>query len=559
MKRNSNAFLSDNSRKASDCAHHIQYAGLCVDCGCIIECKASGNLDSSGIASVPILHNTRDILVTEDMARQLVAKTECELQAQRKLALIIDLDQTVLHASVSPDIADWLEDPTHPNYHRAHGHIHAVRLNDPYQPIHYIKLRPYLHAFLEAMHGMYQMHIYTMGSRDYANQVVRGLIDPSGKYFADRILSRDENEIVALNRSSSSSSAGTDQDILNGDDYVKSFKLSSIGSMTGHKAKILGRKPGSPDRPSYAHVKSLNRIFPLNEHMAVIIDDRFDVWQDCPNLIRVTPYRFFLKTDDINAGHLNNSFQGPLQQQQRSPKIPGIESCVTEDKDEELLLIGKILRDLYRAYYRSDKHLCCSGSSSSTTSSHSSTSSCSSDSSSSSSSLASSSVDVPSKQDSSDGQRSTIDLLRDLKQQVLSGCRIVFSGINPISSGDIPLDQSQTFIWRYALEFGALVAQDLHSGITHLVAANAQTDKAETAKRMPGVAIVRQEWLYDSIARWQRQDERRYLLHPVCPVDAKPEDLMFEDSDNEQDDEKDNEQDNGIDESSDFEEYTFLQ
>ena len=328
--------------------------------------------------------------------------------------------------------------------------------------------------------------------------------------------------------------------------------MSSISSMAGHKAKILGRKPGTPDRPSYAHVKSLNRIFPLNEHMAVIIDDRFDVWQDCPNLIRVTPYRFFLKTDDINAGHLNNSFQGPLQQQ-RSPKISGIESCVTEDKDEELLLIGKILRDLYCAYYRSDKHLCCSGSSISSSTSCSSL--LSSGSSSSSSSLASSSVDIPSKQDSSDGQgslnetnqRSTIDLLRDLKQQVLSGCRIVFSGINPISSGDIPLDQSQTFIWRYALEFGALVAQDLHSGITHLVAANAQTDKAETAKRMPGVAIVRQEWLYDSIARWQRQDERRYLLHPVCPVDAKPENLMFEDSDNEKDNCIDDDDDDTLD------------
>ena len=37
---------------------------------------------------------------------------------------------------------------------------------------------------------MYELHIYTMGSHPYAEAVAR-VIDPDGRYFANRILSRD--------------------------------------------------------------------------------------------------------------------------------------------------------------------------------------------------------------------------------------------------------------------------------------------------------------------------------------------------------------------------------
>lgn len=36
------------------------------------------------------------------------------------------------------------------------------------------------------------MHVYTMGTRAYAEQVC-GIIDPDGKIFGPRILSRDES------------------------------------------------------------------------------------------------------------------------------------------------------------------------------------------------------------------------------------------------------------------------------------------------------------------------------------------------------------------------------
>jgi len=52
--------------------------------------------------------------------------------------------------------------------------------------------RPGLNRFLEEMNKMYEMHVYTMGTRSYADAICNA-IDPEGKYFGTRILSRDES------------------------------------------------------------------------------------------------------------------------------------------------------------------------------------------------------------------------------------------------------------------------------------------------------------------------------------------------------------------------------
>ncbi|KAG9716862.1 hypothetical protein KCU86_g23517, partial [Aureobasidium melanogenum] len=96
--------------------------------------------------------------------------------------------------------------------------------------------------------------IYTMGTRTYAQNIAK-IVDPDRKIFADRILSRDES-----------------------------------GSLT---------------------VKNLKRLFPVDTKMVVIIDDRGDVWHWCHNLVKVTPYDFFVGIGDINSSFL--------------PKRPGLE------------------------------------------------------------------------------------------------------------------------------------------------------------------------------------------------------------------------------------------
>lgn len=45
---------------------------------------------------------------------------------------------------------------------------------------------------MEEMSRLYEMHVYTMGTRTYADAIVKA-VDPEGRYFGGRILSRDES------------------------------------------------------------------------------------------------------------------------------------------------------------------------------------------------------------------------------------------------------------------------------------------------------------------------------------------------------------------------------
>lgn len=52
--------------------------------------------------------------------------------------------------------------------------------------------RPGWQEFFSEMSQKYEMHVYTMGTRAYAEEVCAA-IDPGGRIFGGRILSRDES------------------------------------------------------------------------------------------------------------------------------------------------------------------------------------------------------------------------------------------------------------------------------------------------------------------------------------------------------------------------------
>ena len=154
--------------------------------------------------------------------------------------------------------------------------------------------------FLEQMSKLYEMHVYTAGSRSYANAVCKG-IDPNGKYFSERILSRDESgsECASLKRM-----VGTD---------------ISVG----------------------AAVKNLKRLFPTDQSMVVIIDDRWEVWSHGPNLVKVVPCKsrtlraqipLILVTVDffVGMGDINSTYVKP-----RASDIPAAMGPVAPDVAEE--------------------------------------------------------------------------------------------------------------------------------------------------------------------------------------------------------------------------------
>ena len=71
--------------------------------------------------------------------------------------------------------------------------VKASRLPITFQRLIFLDItRPGLQKFLQDCSSMYEMHVYTMGTRQYAESVCR-IIDPDGKSFANRILSRDES------------------------------------------------------------------------------------------------------------------------------------------------------------------------------------------------------------------------------------------------------------------------------------------------------------------------------------------------------------------------------
>lgn len=224
-------------------------------------------------ATVVRAHGSTALKISEDVAIRAEEEAKRRLLSNKKLSLVVDLDQTIIHATVDPTVAEWQKDPDNPNYE-------AVKDVESFQLLdngpggrgcwYYIKLRPGLREFLENISKIYELHIYTMGTRAYAQNIAK-IVDPNRRVFGDRILSRDES-----------------------------------GSLT---------------------VKTLHRIFPVDTKMVVIIDDRGDVWSWSHNLIKVTPYDFF-----VGIGDINSSFLPKRQDIAAADKPPPYSVAIQEDK-----------------------------------------------------------------------------------------------------------------------------------------------------------------------------------------------------------------------------------
>ncbi|KAJ3326879.1 Carboxy-terminal domain (CTD) phosphatase, partial [Gonapodya sp. JEL0774] len=225
------------------CGHPISVFGMCGVCGKELS-SVFKNADDADPpeATISVDHNNAALKVTKSEAMRLEKETTERLLRSRKLSLVLDLDQTIIHATVDPTVGEWMEDPTNPNYPVLQG-VHRFVLPD-HPAVYYVKMRPHLQEFLRRVSKLYELHVYTMGTRTYADEIARK-VDPEGSFFGERVLSRDES-----------------------------------GSFTA---------------------KSLLRLFPFDQSMVAVVDDRADVWNWSQNLIKIRPYEFFLGIGDINS------------------------------------------------------------------------------------------------------------------------------------------------------------------------------------------------------------------------------------------------------------------
>eukprot|EP00158_Paraphelidium_tribonemae_P008163 Partr_v1_DN28498_c3_g1_i6_m41679 putative RNA polymerase II len=314
-----------------------------------------------------------------------------------------------------------------------------------------------------------------MGTRNYA-KAIADIIDPDGTLFRERILSRDES-----------------------------------GSFTQ---------------------KSIQRLFPCDDSMVMVVDDRADVWNWSENLIKVRPFVFFRDTGDINdpAKLVASASESPilskgagvgaaaeedsdgmwrdLMKDELPPPVPPESPTVptggdheeddddrlmsdapfdTHEQDSELITLSRILGKVHGQFYRRlDEH----------------------------------GLDNVSLDDKIKLGIDVKAILRGVKEEVFKNCVIVFSGVIPQGA---PVEKSE--IWQFARTFGAKISTDINETTTHLVAAKPGTDKVRAATKMQKhhpLHIVTPEWLFKSVHAWERQDEFDYQLKKLENEAAPP-------------------------------------
>ncbi|CAG8760872.1 11110_t:CDS:2, partial [Cetraspora pellucida] len=166
------------------CVHSIQIHGLCALCGNDMMKTDFTGVDYSQRATISMAHDVAGLTVSLNEAERLEKETAARLLKSRKLSLIVDLDQTLIHATVESTIDEWINDENHVNNPTIQD-IHKFVLSDS-PTVYYIKL---------SVSEFYEPHIYTMGTRNYASSVAN-IIDPVQKIFNERILSRDESRNI---------------------------------------------------------------------------------------------------------------------------------------------------------------------------------------------------------------------------------------------------------------------------------------------------------------------------------------------------------------------------
>eukprot|EP00996_Jenningsia_fusiforme_P007061 NODE_920_length_1823_cov_23.652762_g810_i0.p1 GENE.NODE_920_length_1823_cov_23.652762_g810_i0~~NODE_920_length_1823_cov_23.652762_g810_i0.p1 ORF type:complete len:359 (-),score=47.72 NODE_920_length_1823_cov_23.652762_g810_i0:25-1101(-) len=106
----------------------------------------------------------------------------------------------------------------------------------------------------------------------------------------------------------------------------------------------------------------------------------------------------------------------------------------------------------------------------------------------------------------------TVAIIRFLKEQVLAGCCLVFTGFS----------SPRCMEWPIAMEHGAQCT-DWNKKVTHVVFRDGGHVTTKTSKGLgANVYVVSVQWFADSIARLRRQDESAYL-HPLASLPQREE------------------------------------
>ncbi len=230
--------------------------GLCIRCG---KLKPDATLSNAEFArerqaakggreqrSISLRYLHSDLEINKEYVRELKEREAERLIAQKKLSLVFDLDHTLLNSSSLKDITRGdlalLEKVVASETTSGNGDAPATTTaaeggggdcdgRSLFLLSHiqmWTKLRPYYRTLLVEASKLFDMHVYTMGERGYAEEMVK-LLDPDGSFFGDHVVSKND----------STSRSVKDLDVLIGSEKSVLILDDSPHVWHKHRANVL--------------------------------------------------------------------------------------------------------------------------------------------------------------------------------------------------------------------------------------------------------------------------------------------------------------------------------
>jgi len=315
------------------------------------------------------------------------------------LLLVLDIDHTLVHCTKDDRAECVMNDPAMKN------ETFKMYFEETGDKPYYLKLRPFIKPFLETLSQFFHLAVYTMGGKTYAKQVMK-IIDPNNSILKKRLVCRDDHD---------------------------------------------------------DNVKVLQRMFPCDERMVLVVDDRDDVWSTPQNVLKIWKFEFW--PSDANDDDANMA-----PQESRGRQTPdedwAIDKLRQRNHDNILGTTANVLQAIHRIYYHDESlyrsHQVCAHS-----------------------------------------------IYSQLQKRVFSGVHIVFSGVFP--NNERPEDTQE---WKLAVQYGANCHLALNERVTHVVAARAGTAKVHKARDMD-VYVVHINWLRQSVIHFIR------MFEPDFPIGSR--------------------------------------
>lgn len=453
-----------------ECRHPTVMKEMCAECGADLRTDEVTNRD---VAVVPMVHSVPELKVSEELAQKLGREDAERLLKDRKLVLLVDLDQTLVHTT---------NDNIPPNLK---GVLHFF-LRSPGCPGRWChtRLRPRTKEFLESASKNYELHVCTFGARQYAHAVA-DLLDPEKKYFSHRILSRDEcfdartkaANLKALFPCGDNMVCIIDdrEDVWRHASNLIHVRPYSFFQSTGDinaPPPPVDEKPKDKQLASGKNGAQLNQMPTLDaEPEQKDTSKQKETKDDSDNGKIVSKEAKSSSSEEKESEEADQESDERIAQEQAEPKwVETSDGQIeVEDPDDYLIYLDDILKRIHKHFY-----------------------------------------DYYDKM----GKNQIPDLksiIPEVKSEVLAGTSLVFSGLVPTHQR---LETSRAY--QVARSLGAEVTQDYSDKTTHLVAVRAGTAKVNASRRMGEgknkLHVVTPEWLWSCAERWERVDERLYPL-----------------------------------------------